>query len=43
MIAPILARRRSAGFWLATLLTGAATGLAAAGLTKLLQWLQHLA
>ena len=43
MITPILAQRRSAGFWLATLLTGAAAGLAAAGLTKLLELIQHLA
>jgi H+/Cl- antiporter ClcA len=42
MIAPILARRNAAGFWLAVLLTGAGTGLAAAGLTGLLELVQHL-
>jgi len=39
---PILARRRAAGFWLAVVLTGAGTGLAAAALTGLLQAVQHL-
>ena len=43
MIAPIMAQRRSASFWLATLLIGSATGLAAAALTKLLELVQHLA
>jgi H+/Cl- antiporter ClcA len=43
MIAPILARRGAAGFWLAVLLTGLGTGLAAAALTGLLELTQHLA
>ena len=42
MIAPILARRNAAGFWLAVVLTGAGTGLAAAALTGLLELVQHL-
>jgi H+/Cl- antiporter ClcA len=42
MIPPILAQRRAAGFWLAVLLTGAGTGLAAAALTGLLELVQHL-
>jgi H+/Cl- antiporter ClcA len=42
MIAPILARRSAAGFWLAVVLTGAGTGLAAAALTGLLEVVQHL-
>jgi chloride channel protein, CIC family len=42
MIAPILARRNAAGFWLAVLLTGAGSGLAAAALTGLLELVQHL-
>jgi H+/Cl- antiporter ClcA len=42
MIAPILARRSAMGFWLAVLLTGAGTGLAAAALTGLLELTQHL-
>ncbi len=41
MIAPILATRAAAGFWLAVLLTGAGTGLAAAALTGLLWTVQH--
>jgi H+/Cl- antiporter ClcA len=41
MIAPILARRDAAGFWLAVLLTGVGTGLAAAALTGLLEFVQH--
>jgi H+/Cl- antiporter ClcA len=41
MIAPILARRDSAGFWLAVLLTGVGTGLGAATLTGLLELVQH--
>ena len=43
MIPPLLARRSAAGFWIAVLLTGAATGLAAAALTLLLELVQHLA
>ena len=39
MIPPILAQRSAAGFWLAVLLTGAGTGLAAAALTGLLELL----
>lgn len=42
MIAPILARRAAAGFWLAVLLTGVGTGLAAAALTGLLELVQHV-
>ncbi len=42
MIEPILAQRRAAGFWLAVLLTGVGTGLAAAALTDLLELVQHL-
>ena len=38
---PIVARREAAVFWLAVLLTGAGTGLAAAGLTGLLEAVQH--
>ena len=41
MIAPILARRDAAGFWLAVILTGAGTGLAAAALAGLLEQVQH--
>jgi hypothetical protein len=41
MIAPILARRDAAGFWLAVVLTGIGTGLAAAALTGLLELVQH--
>ena len=41
MISPILARRDSAGFWLAVLLTGTGTGLGAAALTELLELVQH--
>lgn len=41
MIAPILARRAAAGFWLAVVLTGLGTGLGAAALTGLLEWVQH--
>ena len=43
MIEPILAQRRAAGFWVAVLLTGAGTGLAAAALTELLALIQHVA
>ncbi len=43
MIAPILARRDHAGFWLAVVLTGIGTGLAAAALTGLLELVQHAA
>ena len=43
MIEPILAPRRAAGFWVAVLLTGAGTGLAAAALTELLALVQHVA
>jgi H+/Cl- antiporter ClcA len=42
MIAPILARRNAAGFWLAVVMTGAGTGLAAIALTALLEWVQHI-
>jgi H+/Cl- antiporter ClcA len=42
MIAPILAQRSAAMFWLAVLVTGLGTGLAAAALTKLLEFVQHL-
>jgi H+/Cl- antiporter ClcA len=38
-----LAQRDAAGFWLAVVLTGAGTGLAAAALTGLLETVQHLA
>jgi CIC family chloride channel protein len=41
MIAPILARRDAAGFWLAVVLTGVGTGLGAAALTGLLELVQH--
>ena len=41
MIAPILARRDAAGFWLAVVLTGLGTGLGAAALTGLLELVQH--
>ncbi len=41
MIAPILATREAARFWLAVVLTGAGTGLAAAALTGLLWTVQH--
>ncbi len=41
MIAPILARRDAAGFWLAVVLTGIGTGIAAAVLTGLLELVQH--
>jgi chloride channel protein, CIC family len=43
MLPPILARRGAAGFWLAVVLTGAGTGLAAAALTGLLEAVQQLA
>ncbi len=36
-LAPILARPEAAGFWLAVVLTGAGTDLAAAALTGLLE------
>ncbi len=39
---PILAQRGAAGFWLAVVLTGAGTGLAAAALTGLLEVVQQL-
>ena len=42
MIAAVLASRGAAGFWLAVVLTGAATGLGAAALTGLLETTQHL-
>jgi H+/Cl- antiporter ClcA len=42
MLPPILARRDTAGFWLAVVLTGVGTGLAAAALTKLLEAVQQL-
>ncbi len=42
MLPPILARRGAAGFWLAVVLTGAGTGLAAAALTGLLEAVQQL-
>jgi len=42
MLPPILARRGAAGFWLAVVLTGAGTGLAAAALTGLLEVVQQL-
>jgi chloride channel protein, CIC family len=42
MMAPMLARRGAARFWLAVLLTGAGTGLAAAALTDLLELVQHV-
>jgi H+/Cl- antiporter ClcA len=42
MIPPILARRNAAAFWLAVVLTGAGTGLAATALTGLLELTQHL-
>jgi CIC family chloride channel protein len=42
LIAPILARRDAAGFWLAVVLTGIGTGLAAAALTGLLELVQSL-
>lgn len=41
MIPPRLARRSQAGFWLAVVLTGIGTGLAAAALTELLELIQH--
>ena len=41
MVAPILARWDAAGFWLAVVLTGLGTGLAAAALTGLLELVQH--
>jgi CIC family chloride channel protein len=41
MIAPILARRDAAGFWLAVVVTGMGTGLGAAALTSLLELVQH--
>ncbi len=41
MIAPILARRSATGFWLATIMTGIGTGLAAAALTGLLEFVQQ--
>ncbi len=42
VLPPILAQRDAAGFWLAVVLTGAGTGLAAAALTGLLETVQHL-
>jgi CIC family chloride channel protein len=42
MLPPILARRGASGFWLAVVLTGAGTGLAAAALTGLLEAVQQL-
>lgn len=42
MISPIQVRRGAAGFWMAVLLTGTGAGLAAAALTGLLEWVQHL-
>ena len=42
MLPPILARRGAVGFWLAVVLTGAGTGLAAAALTGLLEVVQQL-
>jgi len=42
MSASTLARRNMAAFWLATVATGAGTGLAAAALTRLLEWVQRL-
>lgn len=42
MLPSILARRGAAGFWLAIVLTGAGTGLAAAALTGLLEVVQQL-
>ena len=41
MVAPILAQRAAAGFWLAVVLTGAGAGLGAAALTGLLELVQH--
>ena len=41
VIAPILARRDAAGFWLAVVLTGLGTGFGAAALTGLLELVQH--
>ncbi len=41
MIAPILARRDAASFWLAVVCTGVGTGLGAAALTGLLALVQH--
>jgi CIC family chloride channel protein len=41
-MAPILARRDAAGFWLAVVLTGVGTGLGAAALTGLLELVQHM-
>lgn len=41
MISPRLALRDQTGFWLAVLLTGIGTGLAAAALTGLLELVQH--
>ena len=41
MIAPILARRAAAGFWLAVIVTGAGTGLGTAALMGLLYQVQH--
>jgi chloride channel protein, CIC family len=38
-----LTRRGAVHFWLAVLLTGVGAGVAAAVLTRLLQWVQHLA
>jgi chloride channel protein, CIC family len=42
VIGPILASRDDAGFWAACIVTGIGTGLAAAGLTGLLELVQHL-
>jgi H+/Cl- antiporter ClcA len=41
MIPPRLALRSQAAFWLAAVLSGIGTGLAAAALTELLEWVQH--
>ena len=41
MIPPRLASRNQAGFWMAVVLTGIGTGLAAAALSALLQLVQH--
>lgn len=42
MIAPILARRNASGFWFAVVATGIGTGLSAAALLDLLEFMQHL-
>ena len=43
MIAATLTQKGAAGFWLAALVTGAGTGVAAGALTGLLELIQHLA